>query len=203
VLLGSRGSLLNAPTTIRWDFSQPVTGYSFNNVVTMDKTLLPLLYDMLFSEFDRYVRRRPVTAPPVIFIVDEFGYLSVTPEFETAVAMNVKAYRNFRAFVWVADQDAVTFFGVNGQGSRDEQRIAGNTFIKLFFRQEGQGANVIGAAYPEQLAPEHVQAIKTAPQGELIALFGDDVHPLNFHTSGLEKRYFFVQPPAKAPHPAG
>ena len=56
------------------------------------------------------------SGPPVIFIVDEFGYLAVTPEFEAAVAMNIKTYRNFKAFMWVADQDASTFYGVNGQG---------------------------------------------------------------------------------------
>ena len=53
---------------------------------------------------------------------------------------------------------------------------------------------MIGAAYPEQLAPEHVQAIKTVPQGQLIAMFGDDVHPLLFQTSNLEKLHFFTQP---------
>jgi hypothetical protein len=153
-------------------------------------------YDLLLSAFDRYVRTRPAAAPPVIFVVDEFGYLAVTPEFEAPVALNVKAYRNFRAFMWVADQDASTFFGADGQGSRDEQRIAGNCFLKLFFRQEGTGAHLIGAAYADQLAPEHLQAIKTAPQGHLIAVFGDDVHPLVFQTSNLEQAYFFTPTPA-------
>ena len=46
VLLGSRGALLNAPTTIRWDFAAPVTGYSFRNVVSTDKALMPLMYDL-------------------------------------------------------------------------------------------------------------------------------------------------------------
>ncbi len=189
VLLGSRGALLNAPTTIRWDFHAPVTGYSFANIVTADQALLPLIYDLAWEALDRYVRTRPATAPPLIIIIDELAYMSVVPELQTHVALSCKTYRNFRAFLWTADQDAATYFGADGRGSRDEQRIAGNSFIKLLFRQEGQGAAILAHAY-EQLADEHVQAIRTAPQGHLIALFGDEVHPLVMQLTDGEVQAF-------------
>ncbi len=131
--------------------------------------------------------------------------MSVVPELQTHVALSCKTYRNFRAFLWTADQDAATYFGVDGRGSRDEQRIAGNSFIKLFFRQEGQGAAIIANAY-EQLADDHIQAIRTAPQGQLIALFGDEVHPLVMQLTDAEVLAFCTpaRPRAATPTvPAG
>ncbi len=196
VLLGSRGTLLNAPTTIRWDFTAPVTGYSFANIVTADQALLPLIYDLAWEALDRYVRTRPPSAPPLIIIIDELAYMSVVPELQTHVALSCKTYRNFRAFLWTADQDAATYFGADGRGSRDEQRIAGNSFIKLLFRQEGQGAAILAHAY-EQLASDHIQAIRTAPQGHLIALFGDEVHPLVMQLTDGELEAFCT--PARKP----
>jgi hypothetical protein len=189
VLLGSRGALLNAPTTIRWDFHAPVTGYSFANIVTADQALLPLIYDLAWEALDRYVRTRPASAPPLIIIIDELAYMSVVPELQTHVALSCKTYRNFRAFLWTADQDAATYFGADGRGSRDEQRIAGNSFIKLLFRQEGQGAAILAHAY-EQLTNDHIQAIRTAPQGHLVALFGDEVHPLVMQLTDGEVQAF-------------
>jgi hypothetical protein len=38
-----------------------------------------------------------------------------------------------------------------------------------------------------------VQQIKAAPKGHLIGLFGDEVHPLVFQVTDLERRYFFAQ----------
>jgi hypothetical protein len=96
VLLGSRGALLGAPTTIRWDFGAPVTGYSFRNVVSTDKALMPLMYDLGWEALNRYVRTRPASAPPVVVILDELAYMSVTPEFQANVALATKAWRNFR-----------------------------------------------------------------------------------------------------------
>ena len=200
VLLGSRGALLNAQTTIQWDFSAPVSGYSFANIVTADKALLPLIYDLAWEALDRYVRTRPPSAPPLIIIIDELAYMSVVPELQTHVALSCKTYRNFRAFLWTADQDAATYFGVDGRGSRDEQRIAGNSFIKLFFRQEGPGAAIIANAY-EQLADDHIQAIRTAPQGQLIALFGDEVHPLVMQLTDQEVQAFCT--PVQSVQPGG
>ena len=100
--------------------------------------------------------------------------------------------------MWTADQDAATYFGADGRASRFEQYIAGNTFIKLLFRQEGNGAQILAAAYGDQLAPEHMQQIKTAPKGHLIGMFGDEVHPLVFQVTDLERRYFFAQGDAEA-----
>ena len=43
-------------------------------------------------------------------------------------------------------------------------------------------------------APEHVQAICSPPTGHVNAPFGDEIHPLVFQTTDLERAYFFTQP---------
>ena len=51
-------------------------------------------------------------------------------------------------------------------------------------------------------APEHVQAIRAAPKGHFIALFGDEIHPRVFQTTDLERAYFFTPPQPADPQDA-
>jgi hypothetical protein len=104
--------------------------------------------------------------------------------------MATKTWRNYQAAMWTADQNATTYFGQAGQPSTWGPFISNNTLIKIFFRQEGSEADMIGAAYRDQLAPEHIEQIKMSGTGEAIVMFDDEVHKLVFQLTDQEAYYF-------------
>jgi hypothetical protein len=187
-LLGSRAHLFNHPTTLRWDFTSQVVSYNFRDA---DPSLLPLYYAHGFDALNRWVRspERAQRGQPLIVIIDEYFYMASVKELEAEVALATKTWRNYRAAMWTADQNATTYFGQAGLPAEWGPFTANNALIKLFFRQEASEAEVLGTAYRDHLHPSHVQAIKTAGTGECIALLGDEVHHLQVHLTDLETAY--------------
>jgi hypothetical protein len=125
----------------------------------------------------------------LIVIIDEYFYMASVPELEAEVALATKTWRNYHAAMWTADQNATTYFGQDGLPSEWGPFTANNALIKLFFRQEGSEAEVLGTAYRDHLHAGHVQTIKTSGTGECIALLGDTVHHLQVQLTDLESVY--------------
>ena len=123
-------------------------------------------------------------------IWDEFKLMSQVPTLEYHVAMATKTWRNYHGAMWTADQNATTYFGQAGVPSTWGPFISNNTLIKLFMRQENTEADLIGVAYRDHLAPEHIQQIKLSDTGEAIAIFDDEVHKLVFQLTDQEAYYF-------------
>jgi hypothetical protein len=188
-LLGSRAHLFNTPTTFRWDFGSDVVAYDLQHA---DRELLPLYYDHGFEALNRWVRdgHRRQRQQGLITIFDEFKFMASVPSLEQYVAMATKTWRNYQAAMWTADQNATTYFGQAGQPSTWGPFISNNTLIKIFFRQEGSEADMIGAAYRDQLAPEHIEQIKLSDTGEAMVMFDDEVHKLVFQLTDQESYYF-------------
>jgi len=131
----------------------------------------------------------------LIVIIDELAYLVASGnDLQVHIAMNTKAGRNLGMYLWTADQDAATYYGADGNPSKWEQYIAGNTAIKAFFRQEGTGARIIGQAYPDQLGIDQMSGMKTAAKGYYIGMWGDEIHHIMFQPSGMERLFFFPKP---------
>jgi hypothetical protein len=188
-LLGSRAHLFNRPTTLKWDFASQVISYNFRDA---DPSLLPLYYAHGFDALNRWVRsaERAQRTQPLIVIIDEYFYMASVPELEAEVALATKTWRNYQAAMWTADQNATTYFGQAGLPSEWGPFTANNALIKLFFRQEGSEADVLGTAYRDHVHTGHVQTIKTSGTGECMALLGDTVHHLQVQLSDLVSTYF-------------
>lgn len=191
LLLGSRAGVFNAATTLRWDFSSDVTVYNFQH---LDPSMLSMIYDHGFTALDRFIESRPPDAPPVLVVMDEFGYMARVPALEGYVAWATKRWRNFRAAMWTADQNSTTYFGQEGLPAQWGPFITNNTLIKILMRQEGQEAEVLRTAYGDQLADEHISLIRAFGPGECIAMLGNTIHHLVFHLSELEENYFLPPP---------
>lgn len=189
VLLGSRADLFNRRTTLKWDFASQVTAYNFKHA---DPALLPLYYVHGLGELDRWVRsaERAQRGQPLYVAFDEYYILATFRELEAIVAKAIKSWRNYRAGVAPGDQNISTFTGQAGTPNEYGPFITNNTLIKLFFRQEGSEADLLGALYQDQLTPTHLQFIRTASVGECLALLGDEVHRLSIQLSDLEAAYF-------------
>jgi hypothetical protein len=188
-LLGSREHIFNAPTTFRWDFSSHVAAYDFTGA---DGDLLPLYYDHGFEALNHWIRNpvRRRRQQGLVATFDEFKLMARVPALEMHVAMATKTWRNYQAAMWTADQNATTYFGHAGTPTTWGPFISNNTLIKVFMRQEGTEADMIGNAYRDQLAPEHVRQIKLSDTGEAIVMFDDEVHKLVVQLTDQEELYF-------------
>jgi hypothetical protein len=189
LLLYDRAPIYNSPTTLRWDFHADVVAYDFQYA---DPGLLPLYYDHGFEALNAWVRspERKRRRQPLIVIIDEFYYMAQVKALEAEVAMATKTWRNFRAAMWTADQNATTYFGQEGLPSEWGPFTANNTLLKFLFRQEASEADVLARAYQNQLSDEHIQQIKTSGTGECIALLGDETHSLIIQLTNQEQAFF-------------
>src|SRR3712207_9333163 len=93
--------------------------------------------------------------------------------------------------LWLADQNAETFVGGNEAGGTSNWGafVTDNTAIRLFFRLDGAGADIVERAYRGRLEPRHLQRMRTLGQGEYIGLFEDEVRHVRFDLLPLEAHY--------------
>jgi hypothetical protein len=197
LLLGSRANIFNTHTTLAWDFASDVVGYNFSGA---DPAMLPLYYDHGFEALNLWVksRERARRSQKLVAIIDEYRYMASVRELESYVAFATKTWRNFGAAFWTADQNAITYFGQEGNPSQWGAFTANNCLLKVFFRQEGSEADILARAYRDQLAPEHVERIKTSGAGECIAMLGDEVHHLLVQLTDQETPFFIRKTSARA-----
>jgi hypothetical protein len=182
-LLGTAAAIFNTRTTLHFDPAADVSLYSFRGV---KPERLPLIYDYLFDTIDAYVwsAARDRTRPVLVFI-DEFYYMASVASLEQRVVKASKTWRNRRAALWSADQNAETYFGAGGAAWGPF--VTDNTRQKLFFQLEG-GADVVANAYRHKLTPAHVDQLRMLRRGQCVAMLDRDVRLLNVELTPLEGR---------------
>jgi len=180
-LLGTAARIYDAPTTLPHSFDRDVTLYSFNNA---DAGMLPLLYNYVFSQLNRYIRR-PGRTRPLVVPIDEVWYMLAIGSLAEWLAQGVKTYRNFYAALWLFDQNIDTFLGKDAEWGRF---VTDTTAIRLFFRCDGEGTKLIQDAYRGRLLPAHIQRIQTLAQGEYVGVFEEEIVTLDYTLNALEAR---------------
>jgi len=177
--------LWNQPTTLAWDFSHPITAYSFREVA---KELRPIYYSAIFSGMDEYVKHGQRGVPRQHFIgcIDEFFVMRQVPALGEYVRRATKTWRNEGAAMWTMDQNVGTWFDSSVGDEGAGQMTAENVRIRLIFHLEGQDAARVEALYGDRLKPEDLRAIRTAGAGECVAMFGGEVEQLTIALTDLE-----------------
>jgi hypothetical protein len=184
ILLGTAAHIYNRPTSISTRFDADVTLYSFNGA---DPGVLPIIYDHVFSHLNRYIRRprqRPIVVP-----IDEVWYMLSIKTLAEWLAQGVKTWRNFCGALWLSDQNIDTFLSTGTATGTWGAFVTDNTAIRLFFRIDGQGGDILERAYRGRLEPRHLQRIRTLQQGEYIGMFEDEVKYVRYDLLPLEAQY--------------
>jgi hypothetical protein len=183
VLLGTAAAIYGRPTDVSTRFDADVTLYSFNGA---DPGVLPIIYDHLFSLIMRYMREPRQRG--LVVMIDEAWFMTMIAALQDWLAAGIKTGRNFMTGLWLADQNAETFVGGHeiGGASNWGAFVTDNTAIRLFFRLDGAGADILERAYRGRLEPRHLQRIRTLGQGEYIGLFEDEVRHIRFDLLPLE-----------------
>jgi hypothetical protein len=81
--------ILPIKATMPTTFDADVMLYSFNN---RDPQVLPLLYDTVFGQLNRYIRA-PGRTRPLVVQIDEVWYMLAIDSFAQWLAQGVKRYR--------------------------------------------------------------------------------------------------------------
>jgi len=177
-LLGTARGVYGRRTTVPTSFHADVTLYSFNNA---NPVILQLLYDVVFSRLNRFIRR-PGRDRPLIMAMDEVRHMLAIKTLAEELIKAFKEWRNFFAAAWLFDQDIETFLAEGGWG----RYIVNTATMRLFFRLDGAGMELVEQVFGQRLGPQMLQRIRTLAQGEYIGLWEEDVRTLHYGLNRVE-----------------
>jgi hypothetical protein len=186
VLLGMQRAVFGRRTTLPTSFDRDITLYNFNGV---DKGVMPIIYDHLYSHVLRYVRTR-TKQRGLFLMIDEAWYMSQVAALQDLIVAGIKLGRNLGMGTWVFDQNIDTFFNDDGKPTRWGAFILDNAAIRLFFRNDGTAGETIERAFKGVMEPRHLARIQTLQRGEYVGAFGDTVRYAQFNLLPMEKLYF-------------
>lgn len=178
-LLRAASHVYGRHTTVPTTFDAPLTVYSFNNA---NAAVMPLLYDTVFGRLNRYIRR-PGRTQPLVMIMDETRHMRTIRALEEALVKAFKEWRNFFAAAGLIDQDIETFLAEGSWG----RYIINTAAMRLFFRMDGAGVQLVDEVFGGRLGPERIQRLSTLGQGEYIGMWEDDVHELHYDLNPHEQ----------------
>lgn len=190
ILLGTAAHVFNRRTEIRLDWSADVQLFSF---VDIDKGKLPIIYDHLLTQIDRYVRSP--RSRSFLADVDELKFLAKVASMYTWLANSTKTWRNFRGALWSADQNPQTYLGSGQDVEKWGAAVTDNVAIKAVFRLDGIGADVVGRAFRGQWGEQHIAQLRTLTPGMFLGDIGGVVRKMRFELTPLERAYFLRKDP--------
>jgi len=177
-LLGAARNVYGRRTTVPTSFHTDVTLYSFNNA---NPVILQLLYDVVFSRLNRFIRR-PGRERPLVMAMDEVRHMLAIKTLAEELIKAFKEWRNFFAAAWLFDQDIETFLAEGGWG----RYIVNTAAMRLFFRLDGAGMELIEQVFGQRLGPQMLQRIRTLGQGEYVGLWEEEIRELHYDLNVLE-----------------
>jgi hypothetical protein len=175
----TKGRIFNQQTSIAWQFNAAVIAYSFEQV---PDNRLPIYYLLLFEALDRYVRTRPRTAKRFIACIDEFKLMAQVPALRRYVEGFTRWWRQRRGAMWTADQTLSTYL--------DDPSTLANVAVKFFFKMDEADLQFLERVYGAVIAPEEIDLIRHAREGQCLALFGTHPEQIYVPLTGIEHAAF-------------
>lgn len=190
ILLGTAAHVFNRRTEIRLNWSADAQIFSF---VDIDKGKLPIIYDHLLTQIDRYVRT--ARHRELLADVDELRYMATVASMYTWLANATKTWRNFYGALWSADQNPQTYLGSGHDVEKWGSGVTENVAYKAVFRLDSTGADVVGRAFRGQWGDQHIAHLRALTPGYYLADMGGVVRKLYFELTPLERAYFLRKDP--------
>jgi len=190
ILLGTAAHVFNRRTEIRLNWSADAQIFSF---VGIDKGKLPIIYDHLLTQIDRYVRT--ARHRELLADVDELKYMATVASMYTWLANATKTWRNFGGALWSADQNPQTYLGSGHNVEKWGSGVTENVAYKAVFRLDSTGADVVGRAFRGQWGDQHIAHLRALTPGHYLADMGGVVRKLFFELTPLERAYFLRKDP--------
>lgn len=190
ILLGTAAHVFNRRTEIRLNWSADAQIFSFSDI---DKGKLPIIYDHVLTQIDRYVRT--ARNRPLLADVDELKYMATVTSMYTWLANSTKTWRNFYGALWSADQNPQTYLGRGQDVEKWGSGVTENVAYKAVFRLDSTGADVVGRAFRGQWGEQHIAHLRALSPGYYLADMGGVVRKMQFELTPLERAYFLRKEP--------
>jgi hypothetical protein len=194
---GPKSVIFNTPTLTDWRLEKDLIAFNFRNIPESEG-MRRLLYYLVLSTIHREAHKEARTRRRIV-MVDEFRVMSTEPTLARQVSVMFKTFRTLGVGVWAAEQDIITFTGLDqaqmGSSNVDvmagRQILSNSTFI-LSLALQPAGARDMPKQFP-QITDSHLRYLtalnpKRNPndRGRGLIVLSDEVYPLRISPTQYE-----------------